>query len=438
MSAAIPWQIPASTTRWLNEAPTDRPVVVLLRHSVRPYLAPGDAGYALPLTADGVRLAEQLGARMGQNLRSLHASPLVRCIQTAEALRVGASANLPITPDRLLGDPGVYVVNDVAAGPIWKERGHEGVMAHLVRAHDALPGMAAPDAAARFLVQHMLATGIEPGYHVFVTHDSLVTATAARLLGIPFGTDAWPWYLEAAFFWRSGENVHSAYREHVHYRRDALCSLDDLDVLEFARREVTAVVGPDVDARFFLAGGAFKTLLTGVPPRDLDLWAATPDDRAVLIAALLARGARPLEPRPYSDAFALFDRIVDVPHKAEPSTLEERLLRFDLGLSAVGVEHLPGARWRSVVHPLARRSVARREVLLLKPLVNWRHALATLGRLRRYAGELGFAVPAEEEAEIWGVFDDQPREMQLGMLERFDRAALPRPDIREEAACRLH
>lgn len=54
-------------------------------------------------------------------------------------------------------------------------------MQHLVSAKSALPGMANPDAAARYLVNHMLAsTSQTPGLHVFVTHDSLVTATAAR------------------------------------------------------------------------------------------------------------------------------------------------------------------------------------------------------------------------------------------------------------------
>jgi broad specificity phosphatase PhoE len=408
------WRIPATTTRWMNEVPANRPVVLLLRHSVRPDLPPNDAGYTTLLTDDGVRLAEELGTRMGPALRSLHTSPFPRCVQTAEALRAGAGADLSIRKDHLLGDPGIYIVDNKVAGPIWKTRGHETVMSHLVEAHAPLPGMASPPAAARFLVHHMLAAATEPGLHVFVTHDSLITATAAHLLGIPFGKDAWPWYLEAAVFWREEEQLHSAYRDHTHVRRDALCSLDDLDVLELARREVTAVVGPNLDARFFLAGGAFKTLLTGAPPRDLDLWAASPDDRTALLTALLARGARPLEPRPYCDAFELHDRVVEVPHKAEPTTLEELLARFDLGLSAVGVEHRPGGYWRTVVHPLAHRSVARREVLLLKPLVNWRHALATLVRLRRYAAELGFVVPPKKRRRSGGCSTSNPVRCSTG------------------------
>ena len=66
-----------------------------------------------------------------------------------------------------------------------------------------LPGLADPPEAASDLVQSMLeARSGDPGIHVFVTHDSLVTATASRWLGIPLGPADWPFYLEGAFFWR--------------------------------------------------------------------------------------------------------------------------------------------------------------------------------------------------------------------------------------------
>ena len=81
---------------------------------------------------------------------------------------------------------------------------------------------------------------------------------------------------------------------------------------------------------------------------------------------------------------------MEVPDKTEPAELEDRLARFDLALSAVGVEHAADGGWRAVIHPLALESVLRREMLLLKPLVNWKYALATLERMRRYAAELGF------------------------------------------------
>ena len=96
-----------------------------------------------------------------------------------------------------------------------------------------------------------------------------------------------------------------------------------------ARREVAATVGLDTGARFFLAGGAFKSLVTGLPPRDLDLWAPSERDRELLVSALLKRGANAMSPRPFAQAFEINGRVVEVPRKVEPNTLTERLGRFD-------------------------------------------------------------------------------------------------------------
>jgi broad specificity phosphatase PhoE len=433
---AIQWVIPPSTLSWLDRVPSDRPVAMLLRHSVRRHLPSGDAGYALPITEDGHRLALELGQRLERRLRSVHASPLLRTVQTAADLAAGAGLDAAPVGDRLLGDPGAFVV-DGRAGEAWERLGHEEVMRHLVGEEEPLPGCAAPEPAARFLVHHMVAQARGAvGIHAFATHDSLVTATVARLLGERLTSGDWPWYLEAAFFWEAGGEVHTAYRDWHATRPAPLVGLTESDVIGLARREVAATVGLDCAARFFVAGGVFKTLLTGWPPRDLDLWAPSNADRRILEAALRERGAEPLGEQPYTQAFRLADRVVELPLKAEPDTLEARLLRFDLGLSAVGAEFRPGDEWRAVIHPLALRSVERREVLLLEELQNWRHCLTTLERLRRYAAELGFAAPTAEEARTWSMFDAQSREAQVGMIERFQRSARHDQGVAEEIASR--
>jgi broad specificity phosphatase PhoE len=214
MNDSIEWCIPPSLLRGLEELPKNRPIAVLLRHSVRDDLPPGIAGYSLPITEAGTQLAQELGGLIGARLRSLHTSPLPRCVQTADALNLGSDASLSIVYDRLLGDPGVYVIDGQRAQLNWDNLGHEGVMQHLVTSDEALPGMAQPGPAARFLAHHMLTmAGDDPGLHLFVTHDSLVTATVARLLEQQLGSDAWPWYLEGAFFWRDYDDLHIKYRD---------------------------------------------------------------------------------------------------------------------------------------------------------------------------------------------------------------------------------
>ncbi len=438
MIDTIQWRIPPSIFPILDRLPRNCPVVLLLRHSVRGHLPPGHAGYTLPITDIGRQLGRELGAILGDRLRTLHASPIMRCVQTAEVLRDGAGTEYPVVRDHFLGDPGIYVL-DKRAEQVWEDRGHEDLMAHLVSGDEPLPGMARPDEAARFLVQHMLAVANDtPGIHVFVTHDSLVTATAARLLKQPLGKDDWPWYLEGAFFWRDEDGLHTAYRdfEGICNDQDPLCPFEETDVIEFARREVAATFGFDSGARYFLAGGAFKTLLTGQPPKDLDIWAPSIQDREALIKVLDIKGPRLLPAPLFADAFDIRDRVVEVPHEIGPTTLDARLRCSDIAISAIGVEYRPNEQWNARIHPLAQLSLQRREVLLLKPLVNWKYALTTLERMHRYAEELNFEIPSEEVVHIWHIYDEQPPEEQERMIERYRRTGKGGYNIAEEAACR--
>ena len=392
--------VPHSVLAWLAAVPADVPVAMLLRHSVRGPLPHGQMGEDVPLTADGEAIARQLGAVLGARLKMLRTSPVLRCIQTAKAVRLGAASDIGIETSDLLGGPGVYVVEPARAWPNWQTMSHEAVMAHLVEHDDPLPGLARPAEAARQLVQRMLGeAGMDPGVHVFVTHDLFVTTTAARMLRQPLGRDAWPWFLEAAFFWRDSEGLHTAYRSwHDVQAESPVAALTDSHVVEFARREIARTVGLDSGARFFLAGGAFKSLLTGRAPRDLDLWAPSPADRQMLVSALVARGARQLPSTEFAEVFECAGRVVDVPFKTEPATMAERLARFDLGLSAIGVEHRPDGEWTALVHPRAIESVLRREVLLMAELRKSRYAYLTLERMHKYGRELGFAVPEAEVA----------------------------------------
>ncbi|MDE8344860.1 MAG: histidine phosphatase family protein [Acidocella sp.] len=411
------------------------PVVLLLRHSARDDLPVNSTGIDVPITYEGQELAKKLGAEFGQRLKTIRTSPVIRCVQTAEALRDGAGINCPITLDRHLGAPGVYSIDSQRAWANWETRGHEGVVAHLVSSSDALPGMARPNEAARFLVHHMFAAanGID-GIHVFITHDTLVMATAARLLGKALGPEFWPGFLESVIFWHDSDGMlHTAYRD-LEAVRDSrsLCSLAEGDVLEFARREIAATVGFDSGARFFLAGGAFKTLLTGKPPRDLDLWAPSARDRELMVQELIRRGAKRMDQRLFADAFEIHGRVVEVPHKVDAATLEELFQQSDIALSAIGVEHSPGEIWSVAVHAMAKKSFEERCILLLNPLVNWKYALTTLERMRRYAIELNFEIPPEEEAKIWQVFENQTAEIREAMVDRYLRTGTSVQGILDE------
>ncbi len=203
-------------TGWLDAAPSDRGVAVLLRHAEREALHAHDAGWDTPLTARGIRLARAFGSSLADRICALHTSPVPRCVQTVEAIAHGTSAGLPYHLDRRLGDPGVLVDEPrVAWAQTWERLGHEVVVKHLISRDTPLPGMAAPAFAVRSLVHHMLAASTASGLHLFCSHDSIVAVTAARMLGMDLGVAAWPGYLEGALFWRDGEDVLVRYRQHA-------------------------------------------------------------------------------------------------------------------------------------------------------------------------------------------------------------------------------
>lgn len=198
--------------------PRDRPVALLMRHGERPAIPTDETGADLPLTPHGRAQAEALGRALGPDLRGLHTSPVRRCRETAEAIRTGAGAPIPIALDRTLGDPGIFVRDPERAWDHWRTLGHERVLEHLAWDPSALPGLAEPVAAARALASHLLAIleASAPGLHLFVTHDAILLPTLARLSPAVCDRTWRPDFLEAAAFWRTACTRELAYRNHHH------------------------------------------------------------------------------------------------------------------------------------------------------------------------------------------------------------------------------
>ena len=175
-------------------------------------------------------------------------------------------------------------------------------------------------------------------------------------------------------------------------------------LIAFATQKLTTVLGSDIP-QCFLAGGAYKTLIHGRPPRDLDIWPETIQARQQLLSLLGERGD-PLPPAPGAERFLLPSGLVEVPFQIE--TMEKRLARFDLGLSCIAVVFREG-RPHSFFHPLAQESIARQEILLIG-LARSDLALATLVRARRYANDLNYSVPKGVEELLWKTHLEKSRD----------------------------
>ena len=105
----------------LMQIPQDRPVILFTRHSLRE-LAPnnGIPSYDLPLTAEGVVLAEQWGGRLNRPIKAFYSSPVGRCVHTAQAMARGAGIQLPIIETSVLVEPGCFVHSIRHVGAFYK------------------------------------------------------------------------------------------------------------------------------------------------------------------------------------------------------------------------------------------------------------------------------------------------------------------------------
>jgi hypothetical protein len=117
-------------------------------------------------------------------------------------------------------------------------------------------------------------------------------------------------------------------------------------VIEKGREWLIELLGPSFPGPVHLAGGAYKTLIHGRPPRDIDLWAPTTCDQARIIGALLARGARLRgDNPPYQRVFERRSLVVEVAYSTSATSLEARL---------AGLGHGSGQRPNPPVPPSRR------------------------------------------------------------------------------------
>lgn len=183
-----------STLDAIASSPTDRPVTVVLRHSVRYPILDDDSVYSATLTPEGVRLAEEMGEKLVElrPIRHIVTNFVERCRQTAEAIARGAKFQGVVGQNLKISHPFIE--------PVW----------------DALP-MNWPDheppAQLTALLNLVTAGEQQPGViDLYITHDTIVGALAGYLMGEKITSETWPNYLEGMLIWRDGNKLYARWR----------------------------------------------------------------------------------------------------------------------------------------------------------------------------------------------------------------------------------
>lgn len=182
------------TEETLLNAPHDRSVALLLRHSARYPIFDDFDPYQAQLTPDGVRMAENLGcwmSRQGMRLGGFYSSPVGRCIDTAMGIARGAGYWANVRPEEKLSFPYLQ--------PTRRNIVH-------FRASDPLPERVVE--AMRFMLRR---NGGQSTFQVYVSHDSYLACILAHVFLEPI-EDHWPEFLEGMAMWREGDEVILSWR----------------------------------------------------------------------------------------------------------------------------------------------------------------------------------------------------------------------------------
>ena len=204
--------LPLELSRGLELTAPYASSALIIRHSIREAIPDGQAGNNVPLTAEGRELARILGASIADRLSTVTSSPIGRCKETAEHLLIGARCRMEVPTTKMLGDPGIFIADGQAAWTNFEALGVSGVMMHISRNQEALPGMNAPRAAAYDLLEAMMEKCRKPGLHVFITHDVILAGAIGQLMNAIETEVDLPGFLEGAFFWNDGCNILGSYR----------------------------------------------------------------------------------------------------------------------------------------------------------------------------------------------------------------------------------
>lgn len=197
----------------LDQLPPGLPAVLLTRHSIREQPANRFAGYDIPLTEEGIALAREWGRNLSRPLSSIYSSPVERCIETAQAMALGAgSSDLEVQTHAALVEPGSYVQDLPVAGPYFMKLGPLAFARKHLR--NEVRGVLSPDAGANKLLQHLCDSLGEPGsISLHVTHDTILASFIYHLRQeSDLDESHWPWMMEGAFLWFDGDTVNWIWR----------------------------------------------------------------------------------------------------------------------------------------------------------------------------------------------------------------------------------
>ncbi|MDM8549687.1 histidine phosphatase family protein [Desulfobacterales bacterium HSG2] len=201
LSVTVPEILYREMAESLALVPENANAALLIRHSIRYPIPPGDFGNDIPLTPEGILLAEEWGRKLDRHVGRIFSSPVGRCVETGRAVLRGIGQNeRTVHTDTALSE--AFIRDENAAGPVFMKHGPIRVINRLLR-NIPIPGMVPVEQGVRRVMTFMFANLSDtPCLNLHITHDGILAPVLCHLMGRD-ATDeeSWPRMLEGAFFW---------------------------------------------------------------------------------------------------------------------------------------------------------------------------------------------------------------------------------------------
>lgn len=173
---------------------------VLIRHSERSPFIKGQLGSTKGLTTRGKNMAYEFGRALPLAKLNMYASPVPRCVETAEKILEGSEHLGEVFQDTFLGAPGAYVSDPNLTIGFYVENPVK-VMSLKYIESGTLPGHYPIEIGTKRLLNFVLGTMREGEVSVCVTHDAFLAPFIASLTGYDF-TDDWTGFLDGCVIMR--------------------------------------------------------------------------------------------------------------------------------------------------------------------------------------------------------------------------------------------
>jgi broad specificity phosphatase PhoE len=234
--AQFPADLPPAMQAGLALLPKSQPIILLTRHSIRELVDDqGFAGYKLPLTEQGRRLASSWGehfcAWTNRQFHTCLSSPITRCVDTAMLMLEGSkllndfqSRQPAIIKSKLLVEPGSFVQDGESLTPLFMQYGAIAFINFFLGQQVA--GMKHPMQGVldilNLLYEHL--PNQENSVLLAVSHDTILAVFLAIMHDEKtVSLDDWPEMMEGVFLWFDGDRfeesrVHWVWRGVAHSR----------------------------------------------------------------------------------------------------------------------------------------------------------------------------------------------------------------------------